>query len=465
MNSSSAAASPTRIWDLNEDCLLEVYKHMELRDLCHIADACRWFRETSQAHFASLKVKMIYLGDVCLDEGSLVRRVLNISSLLRNFGGYMESIKVWSVDAYSGKLGYDQRIVQLICRYCYGTLIELILLRYSMTVDIAVAMRPLLLHLQKLATYFCNWDNIVLNSLSIWSPELRELMFHQIFCNLFPSRFDGLRHQSFQKLISITLEFSSENITTNDDIDDFLKHNPQLKSLKLKHVPILDDRIFASIAEHVPRIESIEIAAMVQKNDSNIKYIGKLTSLKSLQITKVDIRRHGNFLRIILDEIHTNDIPLKHFSLQISGKSQSDARVWIVSEIAKLKMLERLHLSYVGYLNASHIIDMCKQLNELTEISLYCRNAVSCQDELIEIIKSAKNLQKLIYMQRQLPHREEILIDVDFHEKSHLSIILKSMSYRKNIFCAATIPKGWSNNYKYLMSLVVEFDDFWVYED
>lgn len=130
-------------------------------------------------------------------------------------------------------------------------------------------------------------------------------------------------------------------------------------------------------------------------------------------------------------------------------------------------MLERLHLSYVGYLNASHIIDMCKQLNELTEISLYCRNAVSCQDELIEIIKSAKNLQKLIYMQRQLPHREEILIDVDFqrHEKSHLSIILKSMSYRKNIFCAATIPKGWSNNYKYLMSLVVEFDDFWVYED
>lgn len=181
MNPSSASTSTSRTLfsDLNDDCLLEVLKHLDLTDLCAAADVCRRFRQNSQRYFPFPKFKNevlhIYCSDehgelylrardvytpeaprICLMDDLLCQKLLRISKFLRNFGVLVKSIHI-SGPENDSKIDskYEKNILELVSLYCSGTLNRLDIQRIDLAGENEITLRPLVLHLQKLRLHDC----------------------------------------------------------------------------------------------------------------------------------------------------------------------------------------------------------------------------------------------------------------------------------------------------------------------
>lgn len=246
-SSSSSSSSNTVFVDLNDDCLAEVFKHLDLIDLCATSDVARRFRQNSQKHFASPKFKNAVLHVECsnafsylLSQNNTLRICLTNDSdspknnfrhtlqFLRSFGMLVESVVIRK-HGVSGNYKYKMRIFDLISLYCGGTLIELYLFVCDLVGENEITLRPLLLSLQFLSVFECEYSISFGRRLSNWAPELRTL---HLFRNPGPhvhKRFDIILRQPFPKLEWISFQQKSNDFTFTDHFEEFVKMNPQLK--------------------------------------------------------------------------------------------------------------------------------------------------------------------------------------------------------------------------------------------
>lgn len=257
----------TAILDLNDDCLLEVFKHFDLQDLCEVADVCARFRQNAKTSFRfSRKNGLSLAEDIKSDGDSMEQFVLKTSKILRNFGA---SFITFYENGTCGRRQNDwseksraicrQQMCELLARYC----INIRDLKFS-GIDIKEEMvptwKPLQKRLNKLILKSCKIGNAFLEMLPLCSPELQELklslrpQWNGIFERKL-LRFDGL-YQPFTKLIKISL-IDIANLE-NNDIEEILKHNPQVKEIAIRRCSKLNHQIFRSIANHTPSIACLE---------------------------------------------------------------------------------------------------------------------------------------------------------------------------------------------------------------
>lgn len=136
----------TVISDLNDDCFQEVFKHLNLTDLCAVADFCRRFRQNGQSTFSAPKFKNDVLHIDCSTNTGCGKIFLR---------GRDTSMYVKSIEIYNSETNTQCRsIFDLIGFYFRGTVIDLDLHRCNITSgDIESTVRPLLHHLQKLSLH------------------------------------------------------------------------------------------------------------------------------------------------------------------------------------------------------------------------------------------------------------------------------------------------------------------------
>lgn len=93
--------------------------------------------------------------------------------------------------------------------------------------------------------------------------------------------FIGL-HRNFPNLEMV----SFKNITDarNGDFEKFLAMNPQLKRIEFSSCTNIDDYLLQLIAKYVPEIEAIRFNTNCLRNNENIKYVGRLSRLNSLEM-------------------------------------------------------------------------------------------------------------------------------------------------------------------------------------
>lgn len=380
---------------------------MNLTDLCVVADVNSRFRQNSQDLFASTKFKHDFLRLIFSDELALIsvftrdqcitdandtqtiflknlspnQKLLRISKFLRNFGMLVESIHVIEIGNDSE---YGNHIFGLISLYCAGTLTDLEISICEITGEIETSLRPLFRHLHMLSFVSCQYNEFFARMLSSWLPELRELKFmgKQSFITN-PTYILG---QAFPKLVLISF-WRVLNVDSND-LEEFLKLNPQLKKISLIACPNIDGSIFQSIATHVQRIEAMQIDSIA---DGNFTHFGQLNSLSTLKLWNYDVqlqRIDGSYpvavIPSILYEIHTANIPLQHLRLgDIVGHFFETEQ--LIDAISKLKTLKTLFLMQFR-LETSHILHICKQLQELPELILDANELRMTPDDLIELI-------------------------------------------------------------------------------
>lgn len=95
--------SPTNILKiLNNDCLLPIFKHLSLRDLCTVAEVCSKFKSNAIKAFSLRYMDLRILSDISIDgilvcsDGEILFDGVNsmalLRSLFRNFGSCLKSL-------------------------------------------------------------------------------------------------------------------------------------------------------------------------------------------------------------------------------------------------------------------------------------------------------------------------------------------------------------------------------------
>lgn len=113
------------ILDLNDDCLREVFGALELSDLCSVADVSLRFRRIALDAFKVSNYKKLDLHALCCVEEEPAKRLQRIERVVCHFGAFVESMD--ANGTHQGGLHQinDNRIVELISRYCSTSLTKL----------------------------------------------------------------------------------------------------------------------------------------------------------------------------------------------------------------------------------------------------------------------------------------------------------------------------------------------------
>lgn len=462
LDSPPASASTTTVLHLNDDCLLEVFKYLNLQDLCSVADVCCRFRKNAQDQFSYSDFKHIgFRNDFYQSSETDDQKLVQTSRVLRNFGAYIKS--VYNVNGggdyfteYRSK--YHMRTIELMSLHCSESLIELDLVIYNMTIAIGTILRPVLANLRKLTLREGLFSDLFLSTLPLWTPELRELRFMHM-CNrrgeLKVICFDGLR-QSWPKLTKLTL--FDVDFVKNEDIDGFLMRNQQLKEIEIVNCRNIDDRIWQSIATHVPLIEAIRFNQCIPTNVCNVKHLNQLTRLRSLDLS-TSLKDSADYLTSAVCVVGAAQIAIEKLNLSKVDFSKGSAQ--FVDGISKLKHLKSLRIDKTTGLAAPDICKICKSLSQLTKINLIGNELSLTFDNLLEMIRYLDKLETLFFLKSRFMDKDErICIDADAYtrlvqavgqrrERNHLLLCVSRPHY------TAIIPTELIKRHKDSLTLIL----------
>lgn len=243
----------------------------------------------------------------------------------------------------------------------------------------------------------------------------------------------------------------------NSDVEECLKKNPQLKRIKLSICSEVDDCIFQTIAKYVPEIESIRYYSRSRINMENVKYFGRLSKLKILDLYLKQANKTTGYVLSVVHEIASANIELELLHLgRFDLKNESQK---FVDGISKLKKLKTLRLEDIQNLTGSHFISMCKPLNELSEVAVERIGLKMTNDDLLNFIRNADKLERFDYNNAaDFPQR----IGVDTFEKL-VQIINQRVEKTKLNLClserafTADIPADLREAASDLLKLRIEY--------
>lgn len=429
--SPQSSDSPTTFMDLSDDCLREVFAHLNESDLCSVADVCNLFRENA-VRSARLKFKKLKL---------FPNAPVKNYSKLRIFGASIEwlSFRGWSASE-------SRRLIEIVSQCCVGKLVKLELNNIVVTNEVAFVMRPLLGRVQEVILEKLRFREILPKNLPLWSPELLDLKCWQ--CDGETMRFIGIR-QKLPKMESISI-IGDEHLE-NSDFTEFLKQNPQLKKLELHHCNNLDNSIFQTIAKHVPYIERMGFNASecfftTNEKRKNIKYFGELSALKTLTF---QLPEDYLYLTSIVHEIASANIALEFLALSgfIDMYPDTIGYEHFIGDITKFKNLKSLVLRDILDIRASQLIHIVKHLKELSLINLGLVNVpMMTQNDLLQLIRNAPKSHEFRLV--SLLHSDLSLISIDVNTPGKLLDILEQRSDKTQLKLRLQrdIPDGYRSS-------------------
>lgn len=128
-------ATPMNVMDMNDHCLLEMMKRMELRDLCAMAECCVHLKELAQMFFAT-NYRNVSLTSMT-DPRTGKYPINKVRQLLYNFGHLIKSLTI----DFNDIIDHDQcvKLLHLIRKYSFETIDEVVFLNQpKRDIDIGV---------------------------------------------------------------------------------------------------------------------------------------------------------------------------------------------------------------------------------------------------------------------------------------------------------------------------------------
>lgn len=315
---------------LNDDCLREVFKYLNLLDLSNVSDVCTRFNYLSNELFP-FRYKHLHLSH----NSEFFGRPMDVERLQRNFGSFIQSISVKTDVRTTG--GFQGRLLIL---------------------------RPLLSKIKVLKLHGVGSSDELYGVLCV-CMEIRTL--HLDSFNLdkcigksIKRRFKQLEEVKFREIIGIA----------DSDLHHFIVSNPQLTSLSiLRNHLIRPTKAIRSIVKYLPKLECLEIDQisyyqnidMFSANHFNFKQtILELSQLKHLKVLKL------NFLLLpvgpLMRALVANAVPIEHLKLYL-GEIDSNA----INSISLMKQIKILEFRVNG-LNDERLVEMVQQLPQLQEL-------------------------------------------------------------------------------------------------
>lgn len=356
------------ILDLDEDCIQEIFAHLNVPDLCSVAKVCQRFKASAQKRFAVHHKSIHFLEIASLDVDALL-------NFMETFGAFVEKLKV-SPQLLPNNIQFPN----LLARH-FTTLKALSLSYFHMDDSLVNTLHPLLVRMSKLSMYKCILPSSFCAVLTRCS-NLTKL-------KIVESRLEYSVWQpvSFPKMESLTIIPSQESW----QLPAFLKCNPQLKKVCLElDGSSTDDEVITELSRP-NSIEEIEMCLPIRiSGELNISDLCRLRALKKLELYVIDDLIEGR-TRTLLESIAAN-IFLEHLELScfVFDRPFADA-------ICGLKTLKVfcLNLMRKAHLDANDLYQVCENLNELTDLHVRRDAGHWDQSVLPKLFQKSKNLQRI----------------------------------------------------------------------
>lgn len=389
----STRSKETTIMDLNDDCLLEILKHLPAAELANVADVSTRLRVNAQQSFIDSKLTHL---DVRIQGISLLQK----ARLIRNFGKLVNSFAIGS-DEF-------EKLPKLISRY--ASLTDMEISRSNFFGDKLCPLRKLLPRLKSLSMIDCDFGVEFLKILAKKALQLEELNFDRQKDLLSSSASPKLQFHALKKL-----SFHESRLYSCWFTDFVFPHLEELKVNLWDTFNWETSTDFVQVIAHsMPNIRKLSLISFSFPTPiDNTSHIGKFKNLKSLELTLTcSILHYVNVLKDIL----ANDISLEslylHRSHDIAFRMEHadfmSLVTSLVNDICKMTHLQTLVMQNLGFVHPHHYYQICRTLPNLSHVCFACEHfdhigidgveGVHTFENVLDVIRVCKNLENLCYL-------------------------------------------------------------------
>lgn len=352
-----AQNSPKHILNvLNDNCIQEIFQKLKnRREFLNMANVCRRFRYVAQTWLShktfqidekhltfSIYASKIATGQPIKSEDQLHDFMTDLYTYLSIFGQFIRTIKWMSVNRCTKK-GHSQ-IFEMITRFCAKTLIHLEIIgrvKINITSEFQV--------LERFEFFY--------GDLMTFEPShtLKYLRLTQLNSHSYSQIDLRFLEKNFPNLEVAHLGDFTTVMQHTDWFGNFLKYNPQLKSLTLifnKYFVPNTAKIVRAVGKHSKNLECLHL----DQFSVDIKDLRGLDKLKCLRIPYSYLKRRQ------IDNLIALDLPIEELEINLRTGD-----TYIAQRITKLKKIKKLNLGIrlIKGRPASSIIENLPPLDNL----------------------------------------------------------------------------------------------------
>lgn len=418
---------------LNIDCLLEIFKWLNIETICTLTNVCKRFRSAAELTFRR-NYKIEYLFSVT--------SALSYRRVLCKFGHLIESIDV------SPDSNFD---VDSVVKYCHSNLKHLNLDR--MTIDCNFV-APLFKRLITLQINDCKLIGDV-NKLFENCVHLEKLLFNEEKeIGKGNGVLDTFIIHKFPKLKEITL--TSVPIRYHV-FHEFLSLNSQLKRLNIEVWG--DDRFISAIAKHTSNLQelkmilrSTEMATSNQieqqpQTKEGFLELAKLTKLTSLELS-LDKSIYDTFAGSLMHSFAASNVPIEELCLFNFKIDSMDVR-----QICRLKTINTFRLFDSGHVSENDLISLVMELPLLATFESN-RSISITADSLMKVVRFGERLKFIDLGMVENLHIDKYVFDalvttVEKREREDRSLTILAIAMNSSL----NVPQQLRESYKKLVHI------------
>lgn len=347
---STGAPDMTYLLDLNDDCLLEIFsvKSLDSMDLCSLAETCLRFQQICRRIFPK-DLKINIRGDrICVEFRNRVGNnepLRHIETILKNFGTVVQRISFSSLTASTEVR--SNYLLNLIAKYCVGTLRSLTLDDIKISDVLAFKMQPIFKRLELLDIRFGSID--FGNSFTECDSLIDLRVYAVRNCNtILRHTFPRLRRFSYQ----------DHHTEINGYLHSFVSRHKSLTTLDLNITP-MDERSLHLIISSCKRCEGLRKLGL-NVGTRNVSALFSLQTLNSLQCLMVRNCKDFRFVPVLtqLRELHLHNCSLPSDHNQFVNQ---------FGQIIKLHIIQTIQTPMPGSFDMIvTVIRLLRNLEELT---------------------------------------------------------------------------------------------------
>lgn len=309
---------------LNPDCLLEMFNHMKLIDLCHLAETCTTLNNLAKYHF---RLKHKHFDFASVIDGEFVS-VDEASTLLRVFGDQIHSLNV-SRDLFEHDVDDDyvsEALMDSIAENCRKNVKVLALTSINCVAGMITDPLPALFNAIEMLTLndcymgrpWCSMKNLkVLKLIEVTGcvPRFRYVNYNQ------------LEEVAFNRV---------QHLYTNE-LAEFIPTVPTVKRLSIVKCWFTTIKIFEVIKdmEHLEELE-FQLNHPIASEEIHGQYLMHLTLLKKLKVLKLGC--NGKSVQQLIDGFCAKKIAIEH--LELADGVLDMATVRAIAELKTIKVLK-----------------------------------------------------------------------------------------------------------------------------
>lgn len=324
---------------LNNDCLLNIFKRLDLLDLTNVAATCVRFNQQAneliKSHFWHLNLRDF-------DKEAIVRLLNNFSSLIPS----VQSIEISRADSIALQM-INQEFKQF-------TITSLSL--ESVECDFN-DVRSLFAQLQTLKLKDCKFNNFP-NDLKLWLKHL-EVDWGRV----------------------------DTKLSYNDILLHWIKICPKLKKLSIKNHLGTYWEILLLISENAKQLQSLEYLTSVNNLFDGERIHGHF---HFHYLTELKLQFNGSSIHPLVHALAENKIPIEHLKI-IRGEINEDG----INSLTRLERLEVLELFRCVNWSDDHLNLLANKMPNLRELHLFSGSHHMSITGLKQMIKCANKLTLL----------------------------------------------------------------------